>query len=359
MRTGALKAMAMAIAIAISWSGGSGAQTSAPDGAVTLDGVTVPLSDLMSPEAKAFVRKLIVEHPFKGGPTAEQDIKGYRAHQDDIMRGFLAPMRQRYKVDVAETSIGGVPVQIVTPSEGIAPENAHRVLVNVHGGGFISGARTASLVESVPLAALMRIKVVSIDYRMAPEYRFPAASEDVARVYGELLKTYSANKMVLYGCSAGGMLTAESIAWFQAHDLPNPAAIGIFCASLGKLVQGDSGHLARSLTFGTPDAPATTANASPLPGYLDLARGDDPLAYPITSQAVLARFPPTLFISGTRSMEFSAALNSHNALDRAGVDTRFFGWDGMFHGFFYDSDLPESREAYRVMIAFFERHLAK
>lgn len=356
MRTAALKAIAIAAVIS---STGGDARPSGQDGAVALDGVTVPLSDLMSPEARAYVRKLIVEHPFAGGPTAEQDIRGYRARQDDIMRGFLTPMRQRYKVRIADASIAGVPVQIVTPSEGIAPNNAHRLLVNVHGGGFISGARTASLVESVPLAALMRIKVVSIDYRMAPEHRFPAASEDVARVYRELLKTYPANKMVLYGCSAGGMLTAQSIAWFQAHDLPNPAAIGIFCATLGRLVQGDSGHLARPLTFGTSDTPASAGKTRPLPGYLDLARGDDPLAYPISSQAVLARFPPTLFISGTRSMEFSAALNSHNALDRAGVDTRFFGWDGMFHGFFYNSELPESREAYRVMITFFERHLAK
>lgn len=334
--------------------------TPPPDGTVPLDGVRMPLSDLLSAQAKAYLRKLIVEHPFAGGPSAAADIKGYRAHQDAIMQTFLAPMRARYKVNVSEQKIGGIATQIVTPAAGIAPENKDRILINVHGGGFLGGAQTASLVESVPLAVLMRIKVISIDYRMAPEYQFPAASEDVAAVYRALLKTYSPNKMVLYGCSAGGMLTAQSIAWFQAHDLPNPAAIGIFCASLGKLVAGDSGHLAGILTNG-PSAP----RPKPVPseprvrGYMDAAKPDDPFAYPLVSPAVLAKFPPTLFISGTRSMEFSAALNSHNALDRAGVDTRFFGWDAMFHGFFYNSELPESRDAYRVMIEFFEKHLTK
>ncbi len=131
---------------------------------------------------------------------------------------------------------------VVEPADGIAPENRDRVLVNVHGGGFVTGARTASLVESVPLAAVMKIKVVSIDYRMGPEHQFPAASEDVAAVYRELLKRYDPKRVGLYGCSAGGQLTAQSIAWFQTHGLPNPAAIGVFCASLGQLAAGDSAN---------------------------------------------------------------------------------------------------------------------
>ncbi len=356
------RAFSALCALALMAQSATGAQEpkALPDGTVQLDGVQVPLSDLLSPEARALLRSLILDHPFAGGPSAAEDLKGYRARQDQIMETFLAPMRKRYKVDVAERSIGGVFTQVVTPEDGIAPENRQRILINVHGGGFISGSRTASLVESIPLAAIMRIKVISIDYRMGPEAQFPAASEDVASVYRELLKTYSPQHMVLYGCSAGGILTGQSIAWFQAHNLPNPAAIGVFCASLGQLVAGDSGHLAGVLTNGPSPPRAAPAKPAPrLPGYMDTAKTDDPLAFPLVSPAVLAKFPPTLFISGTRSMEFSAALNSHDALDRAGVETRFFGWDAMFHGFFYDSELPESRDAYRVMAEFFEDHLAK
>jgi len=330
-----------------------------PDGTVTIAGVKVPVSNLLSPEGAAYLGHLIVDKPF-GSPVA--DIKAERARQDEIMLGFLKPMRERYRVDVTEERIGGIVTDVVTPAEGIAPENRDRVLINLHGGGFTTGARTASLVESVPLAALMRIKVISIDYRMAPESRFPAASEDVAAVWRALLKRYSPSHMALYGCSAGGMLTAESIAWFHAHDLPDPAAIGIFCATLGPLAAGDSVHLAGpllGLTMPPPSVAATAGKAPPPRGYLDGIKTDDPRAYPLYDPALLAKFPPTLFISGTRSFEFSAALNSHNQLAKAGVDTRFFGWDGMFHGFFYNSELPESREAYAVMVRFFEDHLAK
>ena len=95
------------------------------------------------------------------------------------------------------------------------------------------------------------------------------------------------------------------------------------------------------------------------PSYLGTARSDDPLAYPLSSPEMLKKFPPTLFITGTRAGEFAGALNSHNRLAEAGVESQFHGWDGMFHGFFYNSEMPESREAYAIMAKFFDEHLAK
>jgi monoterpene epsilon-lactone hydrolase len=330
------------------------------DGTIRMDGVEIPLSGLMSDEAREYMRHIIVDKPFG---TAVADIADERRRQDAIMLRFLEPMRARYPVDVTEEVIGGVRVDMVTPRGGIPPENADRVLINVHGGGFVTGARTASLVESVPLAALMKVKVVSIDYRMAPEHRFPAASEDVASVYRELLKTYRPDRIALYGCSAGGLLAAQSVAWFQANDLPMPAAVGVLCASLGGYFGGDATALAGSLNGMLPvravDSEAgDDSPPPPAPGYLDHARRDDPLAYPIASPSVMAGFPPTLFLSGTRSFELSMALDSHNKLTQAGARSRFHAWDGMNHAFFYNSEIPESREAYAIMVDFFETHLA-
>jgi len=197
------------------------------DGTVRLDGVSVPLSPLVSEEARAYMRHVIVDKPFG---AALPNIKDERKRQDGIMFGFLEPMRKRYHVGVAQDTIGGIVVDVVTPAGGVPRENADKLLINLHGGGFVTGAHSASLVESVPLAALTKMKVISIDYRMAPEYRFPAGSEDVAKVYREVLKSYDPKHVGLYGCSAGGFLAAQSIAWFAAHDLPEPAAVGVLCA---------------------------------------------------------------------------------------------------------------------------------
>jgi epsilon-lactone hydrolase len=322
------------------------------DGTVHLDGVSLPISNLLSPEAQDNVRGLVTRRPDVAAlRDMPADIKSLRARADEAARAVLEPMEKRYPVTVREAHIGGVFVQIVTPTQGVAPENKRRVLLNMHGGGFMAGARTTSLLESIPVAATMRVEVISVDYRMAPEFQFPAASEDVAAVYREILKSYKPSQVGLYGCSAGGILAGESIAWFLAHDLPKPGAVGLFCASLDDSRAGDSGSLAGPLMAMGAGAPRSL--------YLANARRDDPLAYPIASAAVLAAFPPTLFITGTRSMELSSAANSQNQLSKAGVETEFFVWDGLYHAFIYNSDLPEAREAYAVTTRFFERHLAR
>ncbi len=154
-----------------------------PDGTLHVSGLSVPLSIFLSPEARSYMLHLLRDKPFSGGPSPAQDIKGYRARQDEIMNWFLKPIRDRYPVNVEHKTIAGIYTDVVTPKGGVAPKNMNRVLLNVHGGGFISGARTAALVESIPIASVEKIKVITIDYRMGPEYKFPAASEDVAAVY--------------------------------------------------------------------------------------------------------------------------------------------------------------------------------
>ncbi|ADV83096.1 alpha/beta hydrolase [Terriglobus saanensis] len=331
-----------------------------PDGTVVINDLPVPISSSLSPEAHAYMLHLLVDKPFSEGPS-ESDIKALRAFQDKIMNGFLQPIRSRYQVDIEHKTVAGVYTDIVTPSDGIAPKNKDKVLLNVHGGGFITGARTAGLVESVPIAAIEKIKVVTINYRMGPEFKFPAASEDVAAVYAEILKEYSPQHIGLYGCSAGGMLTGMSIAWFHAHHLPNPAAVGVLCAGLGEMFVGDAPRLAGPLNgMSTPGASANkTGGPRPTLAYLSNANSKDPLVYPLNSTLLLARFPPTLFVTSTRGFEFSSVLEADNALVRQGIETELHVWDGLPHAFWYNSSLPESREVYDVIARFFDSHLSK
>jgi epsilon-lactone hydrolase len=330
------------------------------DGTLHIQNLSVPLSSFLSPEAHAYMLHLLRDQPFSGGPSPAQDIKAYRARQDEIMNWFLKPIRERYPASVEHRTIAGVYTDVVTPKGGVAPKNKNRVLLNMHGGGFVSGARTAALVESIPIAYVERIKVITIDYRMGPEYKFPAASEDVAAVYREILKEYQPQHIGIYGCSAGGMLTAMSIAWFQKVQLPNPSAIGVLCASIGDIVGGDASYITGPLN-GYPPPAERPASGGPRNGFGYLSQVDpqDPLAYPINSPEVIAKFPPTLLVTSTRGMEFSSAINSNNALVRAGVEAELHVWDGLPHAFWYNSNLPESREVYDVIARFFDRHLGK
>jgi acetyl esterase/lipase len=83
------------------------------------------------------------------------------------------------------------------------------------------------------------------------------------------------------------------------------------------------------------------------------------LVTPVSDPKLLAKFPPTLIITATRGFEYSNAVYTHGQLIKAGVEADLHVWDGLFHGFFYNPDVPESRDAYDVMVRFFDKHLRR
>lgn len=336
---------------------GASAQAATPgvdaQGTVTSAGLQVPYSSYASPQARRMFQQVLDQG--RHAPPLAGPIDASRAYYDTINTDRANRMKRLYPVKIETRRIGGVPTQVVTPAGGIAPAQKRRVLINLHGGAFLWGAGSGGLVESIPLASLGRIEVVSVDYRQGPEHVFPAASEDVAAVYRALLKRYPAKNIGIYGCSAGGFLTAESVAWIVSKKLPVPGAIGTFCGSLTEL-SGDSAYVAPVLN-GEP-APAAPLKLTDLP-YFKGASAADPLVLPANAPALLAKFPPTLLITGTRDFTMSSVIQSQRLLTDAGVDAELHVWDGMWHSFFSDPQMPESREAYAVMVSFFDRHLGR
>ncbi|WFC44005.1 alpha/beta hydrolase fold domain-containing protein [Pseudoxanthomonas sp. SE1] len=265
-------------------------------------------------------------------------------------------MRARYPVTLSTDTVAGVDVDIVEPADGIAPANRNRVLIALHGGAFLWGEHSGALVEAIPVAALGGVRVVGVDYRQGPEHVFPAATDDVVAVYKALMQRHPAANIGIYGCSAGGMLTGQVVARLVRDAIPLPGAIGTFCGSVAAL-GGDSAYVGPLLS-GDPIGNGPVSIVERLP-YFKGARADDPMVVPANDPALLARFPPTLLLSGTRDFAMSSVLQSHRLLTRAGVQADLHVWDGMWHAFFSDPELPESQEAYAVTAAFFDRHLGR
>ena len=329
-------------------------------GVTHLPPMTVPASAFMSPEAHAKLIAAFSHPPQPASPPVKEpsgppDYAAMRADDEHHNAPLVARAEALFPVTIEERQIGGVRTQVITPKDGVAPENRARVLINLHGGGFIWGEGNGARAESIPIAGLGRITVITVAYRMAPEFRFPAASEDVAAVYRELLKDHEAANIGIYGCSAGGVLAAEAVAWFQKEGLPMPGAIGTFCGSLAPL-GGDSSHLAQPLVG---ELPFPAADSGTLAGqaYFEGASPRDPLVFPVNSPEMLRRFPPTLLIAGSRDFMASSVFAAQAALSAAGVDAELHVWDGMWHAFFFDPDLPESQQVYRVVVRFFAQHL--
>ena len=128
--------------------------------------------------------------------------------------------------------------------------NRDKVLMDLHGGGFDSDS--GSYTESIPIAGYSKIKVVAVLYRLAPEHPFPAAVDDAVAVYKELLKTYKPDHIVIYGTSAGAILTAE---------------VAVKAQAAGPADAGSTGHLQRHGRFcacGRLGRDVCVARASPV-----------------------------------------------------------------------------------------------
>lgn len=335
------------------------AQTPQPrvekNGTVHTPNVWVPVSTFLSPQGQAALNERLHRQREPG-----VGIAGMRAvvreGNDATAKRWLAV----HPADIAPVTLGGVAAETIIPKGGVSEANRERVLINLHGGGFLFGAVEGGRVESIPMAGVGRIKVVSVDYRMAPEYRFPAASEDVAAVYRELLKTYKPANIGIYGCSAGGALAGQAVAWIAAQGLPRPGAVGVFCSGLmpGMWRGGDSG--AFSAISNAPPRPAP-AGASALVGdYFKGGKSDDPLMSPALSPAVLAKFPPTLLLTGSRDVALSNMLVTHMRLRQAGVDASLIVQEGMGHGDFNSYvGTPEATYAWDQAWAFFDAKLGR
>jgi len=84
--------------------------------------------------------------------------------------------------------IAGVKAFVVTP-ESIPAANSNRLLVHFHGGGYVLNPGEAGTREAVLMAGFTRMKVVSVDYRMPPDFPYPAALDDAIAVWKEVVKT--------------------------------------------------------------------------------------------------------------------------------------------------------------------------
>jgi epsilon-lactone hydrolase len=342
-----------------------GTVSTAADGTVTISQVEVPLSPLMSEEAK---RVLMRSRPTEGPgapvpvPAGIPDMAEMRRVYNQNLQPVVAHMREVFPVDVEESTIDGISVAIVTPKGGVPARNRNRLMLNGPGGGFRTGVRGNGLLISIPVAATLGVKVVSILYRQAPEYHFPAGSEDLLKVWDHFSKLYKPANIGMVGCSAGGSLITQTTAMLIKAGRPTPGVLGVYCAGLGAQFGGDSQYLGNLAVTNVTAAAATPA--SPVPpaaamGYFDGIDMNQFIVTPTRDEVLLKKFPPTIFFTATRDFAMSGAAFGHRKLLKVGVDTDLMIFEGLYHGFMTNPDFPESREGYDIAARFYDRHLGR
>lgn len=314
------------------------------DGAAHITRV-IPVPPDLSPEAKKSLA-----HPVSDA-SSPQTLAQRRSGTDAWQTRAGEFSKSLYPVNVAQDTMAGVPVRVVTPLSGMDPD---RVLINLHGGGFNSDS--GSLTESIPIANLTRIKVVAVLYRLAPEHPFPAGLDDAVAVYKALLKTYKPSHIAVYGTSAGAIMTAEMASDLRKLGLPEPGTLGVFSGMGDFTRDGDSWAMyALDGLSGHLDPPKPGPHNSDYVGSTD---PHDPVLSPLFAD--LSNMPPTLFITSGRDILLSGTSILHRAFLRAGNDNdQLIVFEGLPHAFWNNAALPESKEAYEDMARWFVQYLAR
>ena len=250
-------------------------------------------------------------------------------------------------------TIGDVKAFMVTPAS-IPKKNDDRLLIHLHGGVRVLDPGEAATGEAILMAGFAGFKVISVDYRMPPDFPFPAALDDAVAVYREVLKSTEAANVGVFGTSAGGSLTFTTLLRARMEGLAMPGAIATGTPTVDLTEAGDSLYTNAFVdnVLGTRDGfVRATAYL-----YADGRDLKDPLLSPIYGD--VQGFPPTILTSGTRDLYLSNTVRMHRKLRAAGIEALLQVWEGQSHTqYLFDITAPETKEYHEEISRFFDLHL--
>ncbi|NDK89299.1 alpha/beta hydrolase [Gordonia desulfuricans] len=199
-------------------------------------------------------------------------------------------------------------------------------LLYLHGGGYIG---TSPIMYAAFAAALVRLTGTEIfipDYRMAPEFPFPAGLHDAADVYRGLLdRGIDADHLIVAGDSGGGGLATSLITYLRDNDLPKPAALALFSPEIDLDLDHDSV---------VDNAPFDILPWSiPVAPYLRGVQPNDDRVSAVYGHPDPEWFPPTFVCWGEREMFRDGIRSFVEVLRDAGVPLSVMEEEGMFHVF--------------------------
>ncbi len=264
--------------------------------------------------------------------------------------------REKLGVTMTQAVMGGVPVFILEPKE-MPAANRNRVLINIHGGGYVYSPGESGTGEAAAMAGYGHFKVISVDYRMPPAAPYPAAMDDAMAVYKAVLATTDPSHLAVFGTSTGGGMTLALMLRAKTEGVALPAVIAPGTPWADMTETGDSYKTNEWLdnilvSYGSGylvHAALLYANGHDL---------KDPQLSPIYGD--FHGLPPSILTTGTRDLFLSNTVRTHRKLREAGVEAQLQVFEGMSHAYYtIDPFTPEAREAYEEIARFFDAHMAK
>ncbi|MFX0124972.1 MAG: alpha/beta hydrolase [Candidatus Hodarchaeota archaeon] len=286
-----------------------------------------------------------------------EDMYDYLSKEEQIFLAKFFRFNAEYLADYQQKFVSPIPKDVKCEqidADGVSAEWQiipgsidDQVLLYFHGGGYIMGSPNFRRSLSVNLARTTKMRVLSVDYRLAPEHPYPAGLEDCISTYNWLLsRGIKPKNIIVAGDSAGGYFTIMTLVNLRDNESPLPA--GAVCLSPATELALKSDSIFKN------------ASSDPVLGDLGIfwwaeayLSGVDPqLISPV--YADLSGLPPILIQVSTSEMLFNDSTRFVDRAKAAGVNVTLQTWDNTLH-VFHDFNLPESKEAFSKIGKFVQK----
>ncbi|HBL77643.1 MAG: hypothetical protein A2W90_02975 [Bacteroidetes bacterium GWF2_42_66] len=238
-------------------------------------------------------------------------------------------------------------------AEWIIPQNPikDKVLLYIHGGGFISGSCHTHRMHVAKFANECQLKSLVFDYRLAPEHPFPAALDDCVTTYKWLLKQgYEATNIIVGGESAGATLTLSLLLALKENNIILPKA----AFSISPVT--DLRCNAESFKYNAKNDVAPFGSWTVWTNFY--ISDNDPINPLLSPQfGNYEGIPPLYICVGTHEIHFDDCVNVAKTAKQFGVDVTLRKWDKMIHAFpLLSPFFPEAKKALLEICEFVKQH---
>jgi epsilon-lactone hydrolase len=321
----------------------------------TVPGRSIPVPTTASEQLQASIAAPYRVPTWNANPKSAAEWKEVIAKAAAAGAPARKEAREKLGVTMEETVIGGVKAFILSPKV-VPAANQNRLLVHVHGGGYVYNPGEAGTGEATLMAGYGGFKVISFDYRMPPDFPYPAAMDDAMAVWKAALKLQDPRNMAIFGTSTGGGMTLAMILRAKAEGLALPAAIAPGTPWSDLTETGDSYKTNEWIDNVLVSYSGYLSHAALL--YANGRDLKDPQLSPIYGD--FTGFPPAILTSGTRDLFLSLTVLTHRKLRRAGVEAELQVFEGMSHAQYnFDAFAPETKETFGEIARFFDKHLGR
>ena len=313
------------------------------------------IPDTVSKEAQDFLRTL--RDPALAPPFPDpDDLGGWSKVQAFVDKEAMTQsdaIVKRYGPTVIERSLGGVPVLDVRPKRWIDNE---RIAIYTHGGAHALYSAASTLGRAAIFADDTGLRVISVDYSLAPHAKFHQITDQVIAVIKALLdEGLQREDLVFYGDSSGGGLAAAVILKMRDQGMGMPAAAVLVSPWVDLTRTGDTEFTLRDAE---PNYLYEKHSIKAAGAYADSKDQKHPYASPIYGDFTKG-FPPTLIQGGTKEILLSGFIRLYQAIDQAGQIATLDIYEGMPHNFASRiPEAPESKVARNKISSFLHLHLA-